>query len=121
MRPTRASAALLGWVLVALASACGRRAPEPQSSGKEVAAPAPAATPAIADTVELSSAAVAEAGIATWKVEPVDLEHLLVLNGVVKYDENKVVAVSSNVAAKIASVPVDLGASVRKGQPLAWL
>ena len=116
MRPTLGRR-LFVVLLASSASACKRDTPASQKTLE----PAALTTPAIADTVRLSSAAVAEAGISTWKVSPIDLEHLLVLNGTVKYDENKVVRVASNVAGRIASIPVDLGAIVRKGDPLVWI
>ena len=37
----------------------------------------------------LTAAAISEAGITTWEVKPVDLEHLLVLTGSVGHDENR--------------------------------
>lgn len=100
-----------------LAAGCGRKSAPAAPPAEERA---PATTPAISDTVELSSAAIAEAGITTWKVEPVDLEHLLFLNGTVRYDENRMVRVASNVSGRVASI-LDLGTLVRKGEPLAWI
>ncbi len=122
MRPTpgKRIPEALAWLLIpALATGCGRKA-ETAGRGAETST-APASTPAIPGTVELSSAAVAEAGIATWKVEPVDLEHMLVLNGTVRYDENRLVRVASNVSGRVASMPVDLGGAVRKGDPVVWI
>jgi cobalt-zinc-cadmium efflux system membrane fusion protein len=68
------------------------------------------------ETVRLSSAAIAEAGITTWKVQPVDLQHLLLLNGTVGYDENRLVQIAANVRGRVAAMPLDLGAAVRQGQ-----
>ncbi len=114
----RTTAALAPLLLLALEAGCARKAAPP---GQGAEAPsAPAATPAISGTVELSSAAIAEAGIATWKVEPVDLEHMLVLNGTVRYDENRMVRVASNVSGRVGSM-LDLGQFVRKGEPVAWI
>jgi cobalt-zinc-cadmium efflux system membrane fusion protein len=46
---------------------------------------------------------------------------MLVLNGTVRYDENKLVRVASNVSGRVASMPVDLGGAVRKGDPVVWI
>jgi cobalt-zinc-cadmium efflux system membrane fusion protein len=122
MSPTagkRISSGIAPLFLLILAVGCGRK-PAPAEHGAEGRGE-PASTPAISDAVELSSAAIAEAGIATWKVEPVDLEHMLVLNGTVRYDENRFVRVASTVAGRVASMPVDLGGLVRKGEPLVWI
>jgi len=73
------------------------------------------------ESVSLTSAAIAEAGIQTWKVQPVDLEHLLVLTGTVGHDENRLLQVASNVSGRVASIAVDLGERVRQGQPIAWI
>jgi cobalt-zinc-cadmium efflux system membrane fusion protein len=106
-------------LLFLAAAGCGRT---PAPGGPPAHEPAAAiATAPVADVVELSSAAVAEAGIAAWKVEPVDLEHMLVLNGTVRYDENRMVRVASTVAGRVASMPADLGAFVRRGEPLVWI
>jgi cobalt-zinc-cadmium efflux system membrane fusion protein len=106
-------------LLLLAAAGCGR---EPAPAGRAAQEP-PANTPepSVSDTVELSSAAIAEAGIATWKVEPVDLEHMLVLNGTVRYDENRMVRVASTVAGRVAAIPVDLGQRVRRGEPVVWI
>jgi cobalt-zinc-cadmium efflux system membrane fusion protein len=67
------------------------------------------------ENVRLTPAAIAEAGITTWKVQPVDLEHMLILTGSVEYDENRLLQVAANVKGRAARVPVDLGARVREG------
>jgi cobalt-zinc-cadmium efflux system membrane fusion protein len=72
-------------------------------------------------TVRLTSAAIAEAGIGTWTVKPVNLAHLLVLNGAVAHDENKVLQVGANVRGRVVSIPVDLGARVAKGDVLVTI
>ncbi len=119
-KPGKRTPAFIGMLaLLAAPSGCGRK-PAPAAAAANEPAAAVATAPA-ADTVELSSAAVAEAGIVTWKVESVDLEHMLVLNGTVRYDENKLIRVASNVAGRVASMPVDLGGVVRKGEPLVWI
>jgi len=68
--------------------------------------------------VRLTAAAIAEAGITTWKVQVVDLSHLLSLTGSVGYDENRLLQVAANVKGRVASIPVDLGARVKPGDPL---
>jgi len=74
--------------------------------------------PATAERVRLTAAAIAEAGITTWRVQIVDLSHLLSLNGSVGYDENRLLQVAANVKGRVASIPVDLGARVKAGDPL---
>ncbi|HQR45282.1 MAG TPA: efflux RND transporter periplasmic adaptor subunit [Thermoanaerobaculia bacterium] len=68
--------------------------------------------------MKLTAAAIAEAGIATWKVQVVDLSHLLSLNGSVGYDENRLLQVAANVKGRVVSTPVDLGAHVQHGDSL---
>ena len=68
--------------------------------------------------MRLTPAAISEAGITTWKVQPVDLEHMLVLTGSVDYDENRLLQLAANVKGRAASIRVDLGARVRKGDPI---
>jgi cobalt-zinc-cadmium efflux system membrane fusion protein len=100
-------------------SGCRKSAP----SG-EVGAAEPAGKPeahheeGVPETVRLSPAAISESGILTWPVKPVDLEHLLVLNGTVGHDENRLLVVAANVSGRVVSIPVDFGAPVRKGDPL---
>jgi cobalt-zinc-cadmium efflux system membrane fusion protein len=72
-------------------------------------------------TVRLTSAAIAEAGIGTWTVKAVDLAHLLVLNGTVAHDENKLLQIGANVRGRVVSIPVDLGARVAKGDVLVTI
>lgn len=112
-------AALAGATALA---ACGGTGGRPPGGGAEPDDRAPSVgAPEISESVRLTSAAVAEAGIETWKVEAVDLEHLLVLTGSVAYDENRLVHLASNAKGRVASIPVDLGAPVRRGDPLVWL
>jgi cobalt-zinc-cadmium efflux system membrane fusion protein len=73
---------------------------------------------AMPDSVRLSSAAVAEAGIGTWTVAPVNLEHLLILNGQVGHDEDRLLQVGANVRGRVVSIPVDLGDRVSRGDVL---
>jgi cobalt-zinc-cadmium efflux system membrane fusion protein len=100
-------------------TACGKA-----HHGEKLAPEAPkidagkAGEPATPERVRLTDAAVAEAGITTWKVQVVDLSHLLSLNGSVGYDENRLLQVAANVKGRIASIPVDLGARVKAGDPL---
>ena len=83
--------------------------PEQETSGRPEGLP---------ERVNLTPAAISEAGITTWQVKPVDLEHLLVLNGSVSHDENRLLQVAANVRGRVAGIPVDLGARVRKGDAL---
>lgn len=69
-------------------------------------------------SVKLTDAAIAEAGITTWNVQIVDLSHILSLTGSVGYDENRLLHVAANVKGRVASIPVDLGASVKEGDVL---
>ena len=100
-------------------AACARKS---EQAAPSAARPTPAAEEhhegEMPSQVSISSAAVAEAGIQTWLVKPVDLEHLLILNGNVGLDENRVVQVAAYVSGRVTSIPVDLGARVRAGDPL---
>ncbi len=117
MQPSSIGLFVLG-ALVVTGPAC-RKAPAPVTAKPEQeAAEKHAETP---ERVTLTAAAISEAGIATWQVKPVDLEHLLVLTGSVEYDENRLLQVASNVRGRVASIPVDLGARVRKGDALLVL
>ncbi|HMM35161.1 MAG TPA: efflux RND transporter periplasmic adaptor subunit [Thermoanaerobaculia bacterium] len=111
--------AILGLTLAL--SGCGKTKPAP-GKGEEVGHPAESGEEThaaeIPDEVRITAAAISEAGIATWKVQVVDLAHLLSLNGTVGYDENRLLQVAANVKGRIASIPVDLGSVVAKGQPL---
>jgi len=108
--------------------ACGRKAGD--SAASESSKP-PAVEPkseaggerreGMPATVRLTSAAIAEAGIGTWTVKPVNLAHLLVLNGTVGHDENKLLQVGANVRGRVVSIPVDLGARVAKGDVLVTI
>ncbi|HSD29282.1 MAG TPA: efflux RND transporter periplasmic adaptor subunit [Vicinamibacteria bacterium] len=71
-------------------------------------------------TVRLTSAAVAEAGIGTWTVKALNLAHLLVLNGTVAHDENRLLEVGANVRGRVVEVR-DLGARVAKGDVVATI
>jgi membrane fusion protein, heavy metal efflux system len=108
--------------------ACGRKAPDSAPSES----PKPAAVEpngqagdepreGMPTTVELTSAAIAEAGIGTWTVKPVNLAHLLVLNGTVAHDENKLLQVGASVRGRVVSIPVDLGARIAKGDVLVTI
>ena len=52
------------------------------------------------ESVTLTAAAIAEAGITTWAVQPVNLEHMLVLKGTVGHDENRLLQVAANVGPR---------------------
>lgn len=115
MKPSLTHLLLLSALAVAGASAC-RKAAAPQPEAKESeAGEKHEETPG---RVTLTAAAISEAGITTWQVKPVDLEHLLVLTGNVGHDENRLLLVASNVRGRVSAIRVDLGAWVRKGQPI---
>lgn len=116
------------WAL-ALASAlfigaCGTAEKPASEPPKAAEAPPPAHADEEAghdempETVTLTSAAIAEAGIDTWTIKPVSLEHLLVLNGNVAANENRLMTVASQVRGRVVEMPRDLGARVQKGSPL---
>jgi cobalt-zinc-cadmium efflux system membrane fusion protein len=112
-------------VLILAAGAAGAACRKPPASKAETAAEAATTAPeqaasheALPESVRLTAAAISEAGITTWKVQPVDLEHLLVLTGSVEYDENRLLQLAANVKGRAASILVDLGAPVRKGDPV---
>ena len=115
---------ILSPLLVALAAillpACRGDAPPPPAAD-EAPAGSVSQAPEIPQSVRLTSAAIAEAGIQTWKAQPADLEHRLVLNGSVGYNENRLLHVASNVKGRVASIPVDLGQRVAPGTPLIWI
>ncbi len=117
------SAGLLGASLLAACGGTGGGPPEDGSAADAHTAPVAAHEPAheIPESVRLTGAAIAEAGIETWKVEPVDLARLLVLTGSVGHDENRLLHVAANVRGRVVSIPVDLGSAVRKGDPLVWI
>ena len=100
-------------------AACGKAAaPRAETATAKPAPEASARHEALPETVRLTPAAISEAGITTWKVQPVDLEHMLVLTGGVDYDENRLLQLAANVKGRAASIRVDLGARVRKGDPI---
>ena len=109
-------------LLACSASAACRKPPAPRGRDAAEAAKAtperPAGDETIPESVRLTPAAISEAGITTWKVQPVDLEHMLVLTGSVEYDENRLLQIAANVKGRAASIRVDLGARVRKGDPI---
>jgi cobalt-zinc-cadmium efflux system membrane fusion protein len=121
MTATSVRALYLAILAVAVVGgACGKP-PSPGKEPRDAAKEAPEAyggTETLPQRVSLTPAAISEAGITTWKVQPVDLEHMLVLTGDVDYDENRLLQVAANVKGRAASIRVDLGARVRKGDPL---
>lgn len=113
---------LLVAVLVVVGAGAACRSKEPAAPPAPPEATAPAEGDAtLPDRVTLTSAAIAEAGIQTWEVKLVDLTHLLVLNGEVDHDENRVVSVAANVRGRVTRMPIDLGARVARGQAVAEL
>ncbi len=110
-------------LLILVAGTAGAACRKPPASEAETVAPkgapeAPAGDEALPETVRLTPAAISEAGITTWKVQPVDLEHMLVLTGSVDYDENRLLQLAANVRGRAALIRVDLGARVRKGEAI---
>jgi cobalt-zinc-cadmium efflux system membrane fusion protein len=111
----------------AVLAACGRKAGDSASESAKPAAGEAKGEAAeehhekMPETVKLSSAAIAEAGIQTWKVQPVDLEHLLVLNATVQYNEDRLLQAAANVRGRITAIPVDLGQAVKRGDPVLVL
>jgi cobalt-zinc-cadmium efflux system membrane fusion protein len=112
-------------VLILAAGVAGAACRKPPASEAETAAEATQAAPegpasheALPESVRLTPAALSEAGITTWKVQPVDLEHMLVLTGTVEYDENRLLQLAANVKGRATSIRVDLGDRVRKGDPI---
>jgi len=108
-------------VLFGLAAAACRRVEPPASRQPEPGHGAHAGAEELPGRLTLTSAAVAEAWIITWQVKPVDLDHLLVLTGSVGHDEDRLLQVAANVRGRVVSIPVDLGARVRRGDPLVVL
>jgi len=115
---TKQLAGLAFCAAVAL-TACGKgrhaAKPSAEAPAKDTGKAEEPATP---ERVRLTAAAIAESGITTWKVQVVDLSHLLSLNGSVGYDENRLLQVAANVKGRVESIPVDLGARVKAGDPL---
>jgi len=117
---TLASVALAGLTL----QACARKgaAPEDRPSSKPDQArhdePDEEHAEGLPARVRLTSAAMAEAGIGTWVVKPLNLAHLLVLNGSVAHDENRLLEIGASVRGRVVSIPVDLGERVAKGATL---
>ena len=121
MRATAVSALCLAAFACAAFSSCGRGEAPPGRADEHAAHEEPGAEhteAGIPESVRLSSAAVAEAGIGTSTVLPVNLEHLLVLNGQVGHDENRLLEVGANVRGRVVSIPVDLGDAVFRGDVL---
>ena len=118
MKPSSIHSLVLGAIVLSGAVACRKSAPTPQERPDQEAGAKHEETPG---RVTLTAAAISEAGITTWEVKPVDLEHLLVLTGSVGYDENRLLQVASNVRGRVATIPVDLGAWVHKGDALLVL
>ena len=92
-----------------------------EAEGAEAGKGAEEAEEAVPDTVTLSATAAAEAGIVVKRVELVAATARLSLNGTVSFDENRLLAVSSPVPGRVASLPFDLGAAVPAGAVVAWV
>ncbi len=119
MKPSTSRRFVLAVFVLAGAEGCRKASPPaPESKAGHEAGEKHEETPG---RVTLTTAAISEAGITTWEVKPVDLEHLLVLTGSVGHDENRLLQIASNVRGRVAAIPVDLGAWVRKGDALLVL
>lgn len=127
MKPTtlpNLRTAAAAFLAIGTVAACGRQTAPPAAEPEKPAAEAEAGRHEegeLPQSVRLASAAIVEAGIGTWTVKPVNLEHLLVLNGQVGHDENKLLQIGANVRGRVVSIPVDLGARVRKGDVLVTI
>ncbi|GBC80401.1 Cobalt-zinc-cadmium resistance protein CzcB [bacterium HR09] len=75
----------------------------------------------IPDSIRLSERVMAEAGIRTFKVQPMSLPHVLVLNGNVGYNENRLLSLAANVKGRVVEIAVDLGQRVSPGDPVLRL
>lgn len=115
--PSIGSLCLLALAVLLAGAGCRKQeSPSPSAQTEEKAAAAPESEGQA--IVRLTPAALSEAGIATWQVKPVDVAHRLVLTGSVSFDENRTLQVAANVKGRAAAIPVDLGARVRRGDPL---
>lgn len=114
--------AFLLLVAASVTGAACRQAAAPEAEttadAAEGAHEAAADTEALPESVRLTPAAISEAGITTWKVQPVDLEHMLVLTGSVEHDENRLLQLAANVRGRATAIRVDLGARVGKGEAI---
>ncbi len=120
MKPSSIHSLVLGALVIVGPAACRKNAaPAPEASKPEHEAGEEHEE--MPGRVTLTAAAMSEAGVETWEVKPVDLAHLLVLNGNVGHDENRLLHVASNVRGRVVAIPVDLGARVRKGDALLTL
>lgn len=117
-RGLRARDVSLCLLLTLALAGCGKSRDASRPSAQAPARAAAKAENATPERVRLTAAAIAEAGITTWKVQVIDLSHLLSLNGSVGYDENRLLQVAANVRGRVVSIPVDLGARVKAGEPL---
>jgi membrane fusion protein, heavy metal efflux system len=108
---------LFGLVLASAFAGCRKQGASPATM-EAAERPATTSESGGPTTVRLTPAAMSEAGIATWQVTPVDVAHRLVLTGSVSFDENRTLQVAANVKGRAAAIPVDLGARVRRGDPL---
>ena len=115
--PYRLSTAIL-CLVIALGGCSRRKTPDAPPADSQKKGAKVSHEPEVPHEVRITPAAIAEAGIATWKVKVVDLAHILVLNGSVGYDENRLLQVAANVKGRVASIPVDLGSRVKAGDPL---
>lgn len=90
----------------------------------KIAGPAqqqPPAAEALPNSIQLSERVMAEAGIRTFKVQPMSLPHVMVLNGSVGFDENRLLHLAANVKGRVVEIAVDLGQRVSRGDTILRL
>lgn len=115
-------------LLLALATltACAKKEEEAKSEAAEAAEKKPdeggeeGQAEELPEQVTLDAEAVTAAGIKTWKALPMEVGSVLTLNGNVAFNENRLLAVSTLVPGRVVQL-LDLGQSVSKGQPVAWI
>ena len=118
---------LLLLLALAAVTACTKKEGEAKGETAEEAEKKPAEggeegeEEALPEQVTLDAEAVAAAGIKTWKALPMEVGNVLTLNGNVAFNENRLLAVSTLVPGRVVQLPVDLGQSVSKGQPVAFI
>lgn len=105
---------LLLWALM-WAPAC----PKPKT--QSVAEEEQRKTELTPNSIQLSERVMAESGIRTFKVQPMVLPHVVVLNGNVGYNENRFLSLAANVRGRVVEIAVDLGQRVSPGDPILRL
>lgn len=105
---------LLLWALM-LAPACQKPKTESVAEDEQTKTELPP------NSIRLSERVMAESGIRTFKVQPMVLPHVMVLNGSVGYNENRLLHLAANVKGRVAEIAVDLGQRVSPGDPILRL